>query len=91
MRSFRDAATKAVFDGLCPKGFPADLLKVSRRKLRYLHNATELRDLRALPGNRLEALKGSRAGQHSIRVNDRVRVSCGPRTDRPRLRSTDYH
>ena len=92
IRSFKDAATRAVFDGICPKGFPADLLQVARRKLRYLHAATELRDLRAPPGNRLEALKGSRAGQHSIRVNDRVRVCFVWTKDGPSLvEITDYH
>ena len=53
-------ATQAVFNGESPKGFPSNLLKVARRKLRYLNAAAELGDLRALPGNRLEALKGPR-------------------------------
>ena len=48
--------------------------RVARRKLRQLDSATELRDLAAPPGNRLEALHGNRTGQHSIRVNDQWRV-----------------
>jgi addiction module HigA family antidote len=70
IRTFRDKGTEAVFDGESPKGFPADLVKVARRKLRYLHAADSLIDLRSPPGNRLEALTGDRKGQHSIRIND---------------------
>lgn len=72
--SFRDKTTAAVFAGESPKGFPAGLVKVARRKLRYLNAAAELADLRAPPGNRLEALSGDRKGQHSIRINDQFRV-----------------
>ena len=54
--------------------FPHDLRRVARRKLLYLHDAAELKDLRAPPGNRLEVLKGSRKGFHSIRINDQWRV-----------------
>jgi len=74
IRSFRDRITEAVFDGESPKGFPSDLVKVARRKLRFLNAAAELRDLRSLPGNRPEALTGDRMGQHSIRINDQFRV-----------------
>lgn len=72
--SFADRKTEAVFNGRLPKGFPTDLLPAARRKLGYLHAATTLNDLRAPPGNRLEALSGDRVGQHSIRVNDQFRV-----------------
>ena len=57
-----------------PKGFPADLVKVARRNLRYLNAAGDLGDLRSPPVNRLEALVGDRKGQHSIRINDQFRV-----------------
>ena len=57
-----------------PKGFPSDLAKVSRRKLRALAAAITLEDLRQPPANHLEALAGDRAGQHSIRVNDQFRI-----------------
>ena len=57
-----------------PKGFPSDLAKASRRKLRMLAAAIRLDDLRQPPANHLEALTGNRAGQHSIRVNDQWRL-----------------
>ncbi|ABQ33160.1 hypothetical protein BBta_0902 [Bradyrhizobium sp. BTAi1] len=74
IRSFRDKITEAVFDGENPKGFPSDLLKMARRKLRYLNAAAGLGDLRSPPGNRLEALTGDRQGQHSTRITDQFRV-----------------
>jgi len=88
IRSFRDKATEAVFEGEGPKGFPAGLVK-PRRKLRYLNNAAgDLGDLRSPPGNRLEALAGDRRGQHSIRLNDRFAyVLYGRRTVRQTSRS----
>ena len=52
----------------------ADIQRVAQRKLRLIHQAEELRDLAAPPGNRLEPLKGKRRGQHSIRINDRWRI-----------------
>jgi proteic killer suppression protein len=57
-----------------PKGFPADIAKIARRKLVMVNGATVLDDLRSPPGNRLEALKGDLAGRHSIRINDQWRV-----------------
>ena len=72
--SFKDRRTAAVWRGRLPKGFPPDLLTVGRRKLGYPDAATTREDLRSPPGNRLEALSGDRAGQHSIRVNDQWRV-----------------
>src|ERR1700722_210081 len=74
IKSFKDALTEAVANGEIRKGFPADLIKVARRKLGYLNAATTLDDLRAPPANRLEALKSDRKGQHSIRVNDQYRI-----------------
>ncbi len=64
----------AVFQGRVPKGFPPDVARAARRKLAVLDAALRLDDLRAPPGNRLEALSGDRAGQHSIRINDQWRV-----------------
>ncbi len=72
--SFSDKRTAAVFAGRQPKGFPSDLLPAARRKLGYLDAAKTMDDLRSPPGNRLEALAGRRAGQHSIRVNDQFRL-----------------
>jgi proteic killer suppression protein len=56
------------------RAFPKELRRVARRKLLYLHDAAELKDLRVPPGNRLEALGGKRKGSHSIRINDQWRV-----------------
>jgi len=74
IRSHRNAITAAVAAGKAPKGFPADILRVAQRKLKMIENAVQLEDLLAPPGNRLEALKGDRKGQHSIRINDQWRV-----------------
>jgi proteic killer suppression protein len=71
--SFKDADTAALADGWRVKRF-TNIEAVARRKLRQLQIAARLGDLRVPPGNRLEALKGDRAGQHSIRLNDQYRV-----------------
>ena len=92
IRSFRDKTAEAVFDGESPKGFPADLVKVARRKLRFLNAADDLRDLRSPPGNRLEALAGDRKGQHSIRINDQFRVCFAWTAEGPvEVEIVDYH
>ena len=74
IRTFKDRRTECVFNGEFLKGFPSDLVSVARRKLRMIHNAVRLDDLRLPPANRLEVLRGDRKGQHSIRVNDQFRV-----------------
>ena len=74
IESFKDRMTEQAFDGIAAKGFPADLLRVARRKLRMIHRAVVIDDLRAPPANRLETLKGDRAGQWSISVNDQFRI-----------------
>jgi proteic killer suppression protein len=71
--SFRDSETEALAKGHQVKRF-TNIASVARRKLLQLDIAGRLGDLRVPPGNRLEALKGRRAGQHSIRVNDQFRV-----------------
>ena len=92
IRSFKDVVTQAVFNGESPKRFPSDLLKTARRKLRYLNAAVNLNDLRAPPGNRLEALKADRAGQHSIRINDQFRICFVWTPEGPAaVEITDYH
>lgn len=92
IKSFRDKRTAAAFEGRTPKGFQADIVSVARRKLRLIDAAHDLNDLRVPPGNRLEALKGDRAGQHSIRVNDQWRV-CFIWTEggAEEVEITDYH
>ena len=75
--SFGDAATEALYHGSADRRtrrFPRDIMKASLRKLDMLAAAVTLDDLRALPGNRLEALKGDLKGEHSIRANDQWRI-----------------
>ena len=92
IRSFRDKTTETVFHGERPKGFPADLVNVARRKLRYLNAAADLGDLRSPPGNRLEALAGDRKGQHSIRINDQFRLCFVWTAEGPaEVEIVDYH
>ncbi|MCC6780978.1 MAG: type II toxin-antitoxin system RelE/ParE family toxin [Hyphomicrobiales bacterium] len=92
IRSFRNKTTEAVFNGESPKGFPADLVKVARRKLRYLNAAGNLDDLRSPPGNRLEALVGDRQGRHSIRINDQFRLCFVWTEEGPwEVEIVDYH
>jgi proteic killer suppression protein len=73
IRSFRSRDTEALLADVDVPRFRA-FERIARRKLLYLHRARSLEDLRRPPGNRLEALKGDRKGQHSIRINDRWRV-----------------
>ncbi len=93
IQSFLDPRCEAIFDGGNPgKGFPADLIRPTKRKLEMFHAAAVLDDLRSPPGNRLEALKDDRLGQHSIRVNDQFRLCfvwtpAGP----AEVEFTDYH
>lgn len=75
--SFRDRATEALFHGESGKAIrriPSTIRAVAVRKLDMLNAARELGDLRAPPGNRLEALKGDLRGKHSIRINDQWRI-----------------
>ena len=74
IRSYKDAKTETVASGKAPKGFPSDISRAAIRKLTMIENAVVLDDLRSPPGNRLEALKGDRQGQHSIRINDQWRI-----------------
>ncbi|HEY0834025.1 MAG TPA: type II toxin-antitoxin system RelE/ParE family toxin [Azospirillum sp.] len=71
--NFRDSDTQALFEGRTVPRL-ATIAKVALRKLDMLDAARSLTDLRSPPGNRLEALKGNRAGQHSIRINDQWRI-----------------
>jgi proteic killer suppression protein len=73
IRTFRDKDAETLFhDHVVPRF--RNIERVARRKLLYLNAAKRLKDLRVPPGNQLEALKGNRKGQHSIRVNDQWRV-----------------
>ena len=73
IRSFRASGTERLFRDEPVARFRA-IERVARRKLLYLHQARRLDDLRVPPGNRLEALKGDRRGQHSIRINGQWRL-----------------
>ena len=72
--SLKGKFAEAVVAGRAIKGFPANLLAAAERKMQAVDNAHVLADLRSPPGNRLEALKGDRTGQHSIRINDQWRI-----------------
>ena len=90
--SFRCADTESIFHGDRVSSFQVSVQKVARRKLRMLDAAQELNDLRVPPANRLEKLKGNRAGQHSIRVNNQYRIcfvwNAGKAS---RVEIVDYH
>lgn len=91
IRSFRCNDTKSLAEGTPVLRFQA-FDRVARRKLRQLEIADRLEDLRVPPGNRLEALRGDRTGQHSIRINDQYRV-CFRWTERGAedVEIIDYH
>ncbi len=74
IRNFADKEAEKIWDGTPSRRLPADLQTIARRKLRMLNNAENLNDLRVPPANRLEALKGDRRGQYSIRINDQWRI-----------------
>lgn len=72
--SYKDSRAECLFAGIRVADLPPDIQRAAMRKLKILHNAISLNDLRIPPGNRLEALKGDRAGQHSIRINRQWRI-----------------
>ena len=74
IRTFADKEAERIWQGDPSRRLPLSIQAVARRKLRMLNNASGLDDLRIPPANRLEALKGSRKGQHSIRINDQWRI-----------------
>ena len=91
IRSFSCADTEALFFFFSTPAF-RNIERVARRKLLQLHAATELASLRIPPGNQLEALKGDRRGQHSIRINDQWRICFVWHDDGPyRVEIVDYH
>ena len=74
IRSFADRESARVWRSERSRRLPGDMQSIALRKLRLLNQARELSDLRVPPGNRLEGLKGSRRGEHSIRINDQWRI-----------------
>lgn len=92
IRSFADKRSAAVFAGHSVRGLPESIQQRARRKLLLIDAAGRLEDLRAPPGNRLEALRGDRQGQHSIRVNDRWRICFAWREGAAwEVEIVDYH
>jgi proteic killer suppression protein len=93
IRSFKGKFAEPILQGrVVPKGFPANLARVARRKLIMADAADFLQALNSPPGNRLEALKGDLAGKHSIRINDQWRImfrwtDAGPED----VEIIDYH
>ena len=91
IRTFRDRDTERLWNGEGVRRF-GGMREQALRKLDMLNAATSLNDLRAPPGNRLEALKGGRRRQHSIRINDRWRVCFVWTPDGPAdVEIADYH
>ncbi len=92
IRTFADSDTESVWSGRRVRLWPLDVQTVGRRKLRMINNARDLRDLRSPPGNRLELLKGDRAGQYSVRINRQWRVCFRWRSgDAHDVQIADYH
>lgn len=94
--SFRDAATRDLFNGrntkAARKALPRSLWKLAARKLDQLDSVVRLNELEVPPANRLEALKGDRAGHFSIRVNQRYRICFGWSEEGPeQVEIVDYH
>lgn len=91
IRGFRDKKTERFFSGEAVKEF-SGFRNAAERKLTMLDSASDLRDLLSPAGNRLEKLKGDRAGQHSIRINDQWCICFVWKADGPyEVEITDYH
>jgi len=92
IKSFSDKETEKIFNRQFSSKLPQNIQRVARKKLAILDAAPRLNDLRIPPGNQLEALKGDRKGQHSVRINDQWRIcfkwSDGDAKD---VEITDYH
>jgi len=92
IKSFRDKEIEKVFGRQLSTKLPQHIQRIARKKLVMLDAAPELNDLRIPPGNRLEALKGDRKGQHSIRINDQWRICFNwSDGDAYEVGITDYH
>ena len=92
IKSFADADTESVFDSEPARRSPSEIQRTARRKLLQLAAADRLEIMRLPPGNRLEALKGDRRGQHSIRINDQWRICFRwEEQDAHDVEIVDYH
>jgi proteic killer suppression protein len=91
IHTFASHETEALFQSVRVRRF-VNIERIARRKLLQLHASVELDNLRIPPGNHLEALKGNRRGQHSIRINDQWRVCFVWREDGAhQVEIVDYH
>jgi len=96
IESYADRATEDIFNGVnsvkARQRLPRNLWQIAFRKLDQLDSATVLEDLRVPPGNRLEILKGERAGQYSIRINEQYRICFGwSESNAQDVEIIDYH
>ncbi len=92
IRDFANPETELIWSGRRSRKLPPDIQNVALRKLRLLNQARKLNDLNVPPGNRLEALKGNREGQYSIRINDQWRICFEWDEGGPsRVEIVDYH
>ena len=92
IKSFRAKETGKIWHGIRSRRLPQDIQQIARRKLRMINNARSLNDLRVPPANRLEALRGKRAGQHSVRINDQWRICFRwSEGDALNVEIVDYH
>jgi proteic killer suppression protein len=92
IKSFKDKEAERLFHRERSRRLPQDLQRVAFRKLRMLNRARSLEDLRVPPANRLEALKGDRRGQNSVRINDQWRIRFTWREgDASNVEIVDYH
>jgi toxin HigB-1 len=92
IRSIRDRRTVALFQGQFVRSVDRRIIARARRKLRMIHAAQSLDELGVIPGNRLEALRGDRKGQHSVRINDQWRICFVWRDGEAHdVEVTDYH
>lgn len=92
IKTFRDTETAKVFDGRWSGKLLQDIQRVAERKLIMIHHAATLSDLRTPPAHRLEALRGDRQGQYSIRINDQWRICFEWRDDGMyEVEIVDYH
>ena len=92
IRTFKDRETEKIFNREFSRKFPSAIQENALRKLRMLNRSMNLNDLKVPPANRLEKLKGNRAGQYSIRINDKWRI-CFEWHDNEsfKVEIVDYH
>jgi toxin HigB-1 len=92
IKCFKDSETEKIYNLVRSRRLPGDIQQIALRKLRMINNAKSINDLRIPPANRLEKLVGKRAGQHSIRINDQLRICFEWREENAyNVEIVDYH